>query len=165
MKIRTILATLTIFTISAGLIACSKNTAVGPDYSTVPAPYDTTGKPKTVQKDGLIYYQIQDGYGPFTVHPQDQISIEYTGRTTDGKIFDSTYEKSNQGVPYIISLASVGSNGNFTYVRGFREGIVGMKKGGERTLVIPPSLGYGGTTNHLAKDTLIFDIKIVDISQ
>jgi len=165
MKIRSILATLTILVITIALSSCGKSPITGPDYSMVPAPYDTTGKPKTVQKDGLIYYQIQDGYGPFTVHPQDQIKIQYTGRTTDGKIFDSTYKKSTYGTPFIINVAATGSNGSFSYVRGFREGLIGMKKGGERTLVVHPSLGYGGTTNHLAKDTLIFDIKIVDINK
>lgn len=163
MKIRNIVIVFTILIITVGLSACSKSLSSGPNYSQVPAPYDTTGKPKTVQKDGLIYYQIKSGYGPFTVHAQDQVDIDYTERTTNGKIQFSTYEKSLIGSPYVISIASTNSSGGFTYVKGFREGVLGMKKGEERTIVVPPSLAYGGTTNHLANDTLIYDVKINNI--
>jgi len=163
MNFRTFTASLLLFGLMAGLIACSSNNnnITAPDYSAVPKPYDTTGTPRTVQNDGLIIYHIKAGSGPFQVVPQDQIQIEYTGRTTDGKIFDSTYEKSRLGVPFVMSPAATDGSGNFSYVRGFREGLLGMKKGEERTLVIPPDLGYAGTTNKLAGDTLIFDIKLI----
>lgn len=141
-----------------GLVACGKN-PYAPDYSTVPAPYDTVGAARTKTSDGLVYYDIEKGYGPFQVVANDQVTIEYTGRKKiNGKIFDSTYQKG--GSPYTVYVAGVNSSGGFTLVRGFREGLVGMKVGGERTLVIPPALGYGGTTSTLAKDTLVFDIKL-----
>ncbi len=164
MKKRILIYSVFILSIT-GLISCGKN-PYAPDYSLAPAPYDTAGAPRTITSDGLVYYDIQVGYGPFQVVANDQVTIEYTGRTkSDGKIFDSTYEKSRIGIPYTVSLAGLSSSGGFALVRGFREGLLGMKVGGKRTVVIPPDLGYGGTTSSMANDTLVFDIKLDAISQ
>lgn len=162
MNKRTLFLSFFIFSIVISLSACSKNPYL-PNYSLAPAPFDTTGAPKTVLSDGLVYYQIQKGYGPFKVVQSDQVQVEYTGRKTNGKIFDSTFEKRKIGTPFYVTLAASGSYNGFAYIRGFREGLLGMRVGEERTIVIPPDLGYAGTTSALASDTLIFDVKLVQI--
>ena len=167
MKKRIIFYPVILIFIVTGLIACSGKNPYAPDYSLVPAPYDTVGAPRTVTSDGLIYYDIVKGYGQFQVVANDQVTIDYTGRIKkSGKIFDSTYEKSRIGIPYTVSVAGLSSSGgSFSLIRGFREGLLGMRVGGKRTIVIPPDLGYGGTSSSMANDTLIFDVKLDGISQ
>jgi len=127
-----------------------------PDYSTVPAPYDTAGQQKTVLDDGLIYYTIEQGSGPFQVVERDQISVHYTGRNkATGKVFDSSYANGSTS-PGLFDLTQT--------IRGFREGCLGMKIGAKRTIIVPPNLGYAGGSNpNLSGDTLVYDVKLVSI--
>lgn len=144
------------------IASCGKSPYI-PDYSAAPPPFDTTGAPKTVQSDGLIYYDVKKGSGPYTVVEDDIIQIKYTGRKKkDGSIFASTYEKQQLGSPYYASVGGVDATGNFTLIRGLREGLLGMKKGGERVIVVPPDLAYAGTTNALAPDTLVYDVQLIE---
>lgn len=48
-------------------------------------------------------------------------------------------------------------------IRGWEEGLPGMRVGGQRRLVIPPSLAYGGTTHPLANASLVFDVELVGV--
>ena len=84
--------------------------------------------------------------------------VTYAGYLKDGKLFDS------------------GANAKFvpaTLVTGFREGMVGMKEGGRRKIVIPSELGYGGVSLRDAdnkikiprQSTLIFDIDLLKLHE
>lgn len=146
------------------LSGCGKS-PFRPDYSLVPAPFDTAGAPRTQLDDGLVYYTIDPGYGPFTVVPNDATSgvqIQYTARNSQGKILSSSYEKSNYGVPFVYGLSiNLSNSSNVIYTKGFREGVLGMHKGEKRTIIVPPSLGYAGSSASLANDTLYYDVELV----
>ena len=75
----------------------------------------------------------------------------YTGRKTNGEVFDSSY-KNSQTDPSIFSVAGL--------IEGFTEGLIGMEEGGKRVIIVPPELGYAGTTNALYADTLVFDLEL-----
>lgn len=145
----------------------------GPDFSNVPAPYDTTSAvSSTITDDGLKIYTIEEGYGAFKVVSRDQVRLRFTGRTADGRVFDSSYANNFSTPRTFQNLTPVPINTGFSQISplidGFRRGIIGMKEGEKRTLVIPPELGYGesqeGTNGFdLRDDTLIFDIELVEI--
>lgn len=145
----------------------------GPDFTSVPPPYDTTNAVNTITSDdGLIIYQIQEGYGAFEAVSRDQVRARFTGRTADGRVFDSSYANDFTTPRTFANLTPVPISGGISQVspliEGFRRGILGMKEGEKRTVVIPPELGYGGSqegTNgfDLRNETLIFDIELVEI--
>ena len=96
--------------------------------------------------------------------PGSQVSVLYIGKLSDGTVFDSSAAHGNQ--PLSFTLGSQG------LIAGFQIGVNGMKVGGERLLVIPPSLGYGaqdvkdstGKVIIPANSTLIFDVQLVNVA-
>lgn len=126
-----------------------------PDFSTVPESYDTTGAEKVEQDNGLVYYIIEEGSGPFEVVARDRIEIYYTGRIeSTGDVFDSSY-KDGSTEPNVFSVPSA--------VKGFKQGVIGMKIGGKRKIIVPPELGYQSEQHELHGKTLIYDLKLADI--
>jgi len=116
----------------------------------------------TKTASGLYYRDITVGTGA-TAANNSTVSVYYTGYRTDGSIFDPGV--ASPSTPYgPIALATAG------LIPGFIEGIVGMKVGGTRQLVIPPSLAYGdqGATNQqtgqfviLPNAVILFTIQLV----
>ncbi len=126
-----------------------------PDYSMVPDPYDTTGTQKVVTEEGATYYIIKSGSGPFEVVARDRIEIKYTGRIkATGEIFVSSYEGGSTE-PSVLSITSA--------IEGIKEGVIGMKIGGKRKIIVPPELGYTAENHELHGDTLVYDLELVDI--
>ncbi len=89
-----------------------------------------------------------------------RVAVHYTGWLNDngkrGKEFDSSRKG---GQPYVITL------GAKQVIDGWEEGIVGMKVGGTRELIIPPTLAYGkrGYPGYISPDaTLIFELELMD---
>ncbi len=92
------------------------------------------------------------------------VLVHYTGWLHDpaapgskGRKFDSSRDR---GVPFGFIL------GAGRVIRGWDEGVVGMKVGGQRTLVIPPSMGYGerGAGNVIPPNaTLIFEVELIEV--
>ena len=85
-----------------------------------------------------------------------KIKVHYTGMLEDGTKFDSSYDR---GEPFSFQI------GLRQVIEGWETGIIGMKVGGKRTLIIPPELGYGdrGAGELIPPNsTLIFDIEIID---
>ncbi|MBO6621462.1 MAG: FKBP-type peptidyl-prolyl cis-trans isomerase [Balneola sp.] len=121
------------------------------DFSTVPEAFSVEGITPDTTQTGLIIYEIALGSGDLEVGIRDDVEVFYTGRTTDKEIFDSSYKNSSDD-PLRSSVRG--------FVDGFTEGLIGMKEGGKRVLVIPPSLAYEGTSNALRNDTLVFDVEI-----
>jgi len=77
--------------------------------------------------------EIKNGSGPIA-KPGKLAHVFYTGRLPSGKVFDSV----SSGKPFSFRL------GTGSVIKGWDQGIAGMKVGGKRKLVIPPALGYGG---------------------
>src|SRR5205807_377523 len=82
---------------------------------------------------GLTIEDLVVGTGD-AANAGQKVSVHYTGWTTDGKKFDSSKDR---GQAFIFSL------GRGEVIRGWDEGVAGMKVGGKRKLTIPPDLGYG----------------------
>ena len=86
-----------------------------------------------------------------------KIKVHYTGKLEDGTKFDSSHDR---GEPFSFQI------GLRQVIEGWEKGLIGMKVGGKRTLIIPPELGYGerGAGDLIPPNaTLIFDIEIIDV--
>jgi peptidylprolyl isomerase/FKBP-type peptidyl-prolyl cis-trans isomerase FkpA len=86
------------------------------------------------------------------------ISVSYTGTLADGTVFDSTSKDGGQPFTFTLGAGQV--------IKGWDEGVVGMKVGGTRKLVIPPSLGYGdqATGSIPPNSTLTFVIQLLSVN-
>lgn len=148
-----------ILTVILLVTACDTNNPTFTiDYSDAPDLADTTQAiSKVVMETGLIYYVIQDGSGPFEVGIRDNIRLFYTGRDEDGTIFQSSFVN---GVTSSALFNDIGSyraeQGVSSRGEGFVEGILGMKEGERRVLMIPPS-------QSVFIDTVIYDIELDEI--
>lgn len=113
----------------------------------------------TTTDSGLRYVDLEEGEGP-EVAQGDAVSVHYTGWLEDGTRFDSSY---NHGEPLNL-VAGAGQ-----VIPGWDEGLLGMKPGGRRQLVIPPELAYGeqGAGNGLipSNATLIFEVELQEASE
>lgn len=106
---------------------------------------------------GLKYEDLLEGDGALAAAGQ-QVSVHYTGWLTDGSKFDSSVDR-NQ--PFAFAL------GRGMVIRGWDEGVVGMKVGGKRKLTIPPQLAYGaqGAGGVIPPNaTLVFEVELLETS-
>jgi len=113
-------------------------------------------KPVTLP-DGLQYIDITQGTG-LPAASGNTVVVVYTGWVqSTGKKFDSTYDDGRQ--PFSVTL------GQQQVIPGWDEGLVGVKVGGTRRLIIPPALAYGaqGQGPIPPNATLIFDVTVVGI--
>jgi peptidylprolyl isomerase len=106
---------------------------------------------------GLRFQDIEEGTGA-TAQPKDFVQVNYAGTLTDGKEFDSSQRS---GGPFLFAL------GYDEVIKGWDEGIVGMKVGGKRKLWIPPQLGYGtqGRPGIPPNAELIFEVELIKVIQ
>jgi FKBP-type peptidyl-prolyl cis-trans isomerase len=111
-------------------------------------PSHVTGTPVTTAS-GLQYWNIKLGTGALAI-PGKKVKVRYTGWLTTGKKFDSgVYD-------FVVGDGQV--------IKGWDEGVAGMKVGGKRQLRIPPQLAYGekGFPGAIPPNaTLIFDVELV----
>lgn len=112
---------------------------------------------KAPTSQGVTVRDIAVGTGE-AAEPRDTIVAHYIGRLSDGRVFDSSRDR---GVPisFILGVGQV--------IRGWDEGLQGMKVGGKRLLTISPEFGYGsqavGTIP--ANSTLIFEVELLDVKK
>lgn len=99
---------------------------------------------------------IKPGTGA-AVKTGDTVSVQYTGTLTDGTKFDSSLDPGRQPFTFTVGQGQV--------IKGWDQGLIGMKVGEERKLTIPSSLGYGPASvgSIPPNSTLIFDIQLVSI--
>ena len=121
------------------------------------SPTKVEGDP-TKTPSGLEYWDIVVGTGDTAVAGKP-VRVHYTGWLTDGKKFDSSVDR---GQPLSFPL------GAGRVIKGWDEGVAGMKVGGKRQLRVPPDLGYGprGAGGVIPPNaTLIFDVELVEAGQ
>ncbi len=106
--------------------------------------------------DGLVIEDIETGEGA-VADKGKKVSVHYTGWLTDGRKFDSSKDRND---PFVFPL------GAGHVIRGWDEGVQGMKEGGRRKLTIPPEMGYGarGAGGVIpANATLVFEVELLKV--
>ncbi|GIV42934.1 MAG: hypothetical protein KatS3mg035_0057 [Bacteroidia bacterium] len=105
---------------------------------------------------GLKYYIVKEGTGNYPLSGQS-VLVHYHGTLTDGKTFDSSFER---GAPFETVI------GKGQVIQGWDEGIPKLKVGGQAIFIIPPHLGYGDQAmgdKIPANSTLIFYVELLGI--
>ena len=141
----------------AALLATSTAFAQAPKMNTTPA-----AAPATITE--LTKQDTKVGTGTEALDGK-AVSVHYTGWLYDPKAPDTKGAKfdssADRGIPFGFTL------GKGRVIKGWDEGVVGMKEGGKRTLIIPPSYGYGerGTPGGPIPPnaTLLFDVELVKV--
>lgn len=107
---------------------------------------------------GLKYTDLVVGKGASPVAGK-QVKVHYTGTLENGKKFDSSVDR-NEPFSFVIGVGQV--------IPGWDEGVMTMKVGGKRKLIIPSKLGYGasGAGGVIPPNaTLLFDVELLDVSK
>jgi len=123
--------------------------------TTAGGPTKTTGTPVTT-KSGLKYWDVKKGSGAEAKAGQT-VKVHYTGWLTNGTKFDSSVDRKE---PFEFRL------GAGDVIKGWDEGVAGMKVGGTRQLRIPPELGYGasGAGGVIPPNAaLVFDVELLGV--
>jgi len=143
-----LLPTATAFTLVALLTSCEKK---------APEPIKEE-KTINIESKKMEFETIDTAEGTGKVaKKKDTLLMHYTGRLEDGTKFDSSYDR-GQPLQFDLGIGQV--------IKGWDEGIEGMKVGGKRTLKIPSEMGYGARgagTVIPPHANLIFDIELVDV--
>jgi peptidylprolyl isomerase len=107
------------------------------------------------EEQQLIKEDQTQGQGEMAV-AGDTVTVHYVGVFPDGKVFDSSLDR-NVPITFTLGVGQV--------IKGWDEGLVGMREGGRRRLVIPPQLGYGesGYATIPPNSTLIFDVELIKV--
>jgi peptidylprolyl isomerase len=179
LKLKSVKTVLAAAAVGVGLAACGSSSkaggvvlapGAGPTATTITPAFTaatpTTGKlskeptitaltgpaPTTLVKKDLIV-----GTGKAAV-TGEQVAVNYVGALTNGKVFDASW-KDTPGKAFVFTL------GAGTVITGWEQGVVGMKVGGRRELIIPPSLAYGDkVAGSIPKNsTLIFIIDLLKV--
>ena len=105
---------------------------------------------------GLQYEDLSEGTGP-AAKAGDSVQVHYTGWLTNGTKFDSSHDRGN---PFRFPI------GAGRVIKGWDEGVAGMKVGGKRKLMIPSKLGYGarGAGSVIPPNAdLVFEVELLGI--
>ena len=113
-------------------------------------------KEKQTMSNGLVIEDIKIGDGQ-EVEKFNIVTVNYTGLLENGTKFDSSLNPGRTPFRFTVGAGQV--------IKGWDEGLMGMKVGGKRKLTIPPELGYGSRDNGPipANSTLIFEIDLLGI--
>jgi FKBP-type peptidyl-prolyl cis-trans isomerase len=106
---------------------------------------------------GFVAEDLSVGSGELA-QAGDTITAHYVGRLTSGQIFDSSLD-SNTPISFVLGTGQV--------IRGWDEGLVGMRVGGKRTLTISPDYAYGANAIGAipANALLIFEVELLDVEK
>ena len=113
-------------------------------------------KDKEIMSDDLQIEDLVVGEGA-EVKQYDIVNVNYTGSLTNGNVFDSSLNPGRSPFRFTVGAGQV--------IKGWDEGLIGMKVGGKRKLTIPPNMGYGNrqTGPIPANSVLIFEIDLLSI--
>jgi peptidylprolyl isomerase len=116
---------------------------------------------KIVTESGLTILKVAPGENDIAARAGDEVFVHYSGRMDDGKEFDSSRahaETAQNGINFPLGQAQV--------MKGWDEGIMGMRIGEKRQLIVPAELGYGkrGMGGVIPPDArLTFDVELIGI--
>ncbi|MBU6323059.1 MAG: FKBP-type peptidyl-prolyl cis-trans isomerase [Patescibacteria group bacterium] len=116
----------------------------------------------TAQLDKVTSLQVKDdvvGTGAVAA-AGDSVTVNYVGALTNGTVFDASANHGSQGFTFTLGAGQV--------IKGWDEGVAGMKVGGKRTLIIPASLAYGsqGVSNVIPPNAvLIFQVELLKVQK
>jgi peptidylprolyl isomerase len=147
---------------SSSATTSASASATSTTTSSTPLPAALKTKPKVSIPSGpppskLVVKDLIKGTGPAAT-ASSTVNVQYVGEVyKGGKQFDASWNDGS-GQPVSLPLSGV--------IKGWQQGIPGMKIGGRRELIIPPSLGYGATAQSKipANSTLVFVIDLHGIS-
>ena len=148
-----VLALVVLVGIGIWVTACAKKGAQADNSSTTTT---ASGGATVTTASGLQYVILQQGNGT-VAQPGHMVSVHYTGWLTNGTKFDSSVDR---GQPFQFAL------GAGQVIKGWDEGVSGMKIGEKRKLIIPPNLGYGerGAGGVIPPNaTLVFDVELLGV--
>jgi peptidylprolyl isomerase len=117
-----------------------------------------SGEETVTTASGLKYVDVVVGKGASPVAGK-KVKVHYTGTLENGKKFDSSVDR-NDPFSFTIGVGQV--------IRGWDEGVMTMKVGGKRKLIIPSKLGYGarGAGRDIPPNaTLLFDVELLDVAK
>ena len=108
-------------------------------------------------ENGLLIEDIVVGVGN-EAKDHNKVVVNYTGTLENGSVFDSSLKPGRDPFTFTLGVGSV--------IKGWDQGVKGMKVGGKRKLVIPPELGYGdqGAGNVIPPNTtLYFEVELLEV--
>ena len=143
--------------LAAVVTGCSDPAAPSIEDTKFAASLDVDLTASTKTTSGLYYRDVTVGTG-VTAVGGSQVTVAYSLYNTNGSRWD-------QGSS--LQFTVVGATEQGTMIRGFNEGVTGMKVGGRRQLVIPPHLGYGNQWDRSGKippnSILVFDVQLIAV--
>jgi FKBP-type peptidyl-prolyl cis-trans isomerase len=139
----------------ASLIACGSPSDIDPADQTFAPELGIDFSMMTRTSSGLYYQDVTVGTGA-TAQSGQTVRVLYTGWLRNGTRFDFA-DDPNDPLEFQLGVGDV--------IRGWDEGIAGMRVGGTRKLVIPPSLAYGSASNGPipGNSTLVFQVQLIGI--
>ncbi len=149
-----ILVVLGVFAVALKSIKIDKGTSVPSPTATAESTMNPTQT--STPSAGLKIEDEKVGTGDEAVAGK-KVTVNYLGTLTDGKKFDSSYDRNE---PFTFNL------GAGEVIKGWDEGVAGMKVGGKRKLTISPELGYGeaGAPPVIPSNaTLIFEVELLKV--
>ncbi len=157
--------------------ACSTDSGFNipePTFDNVPDPFDISEAEEEPVSDGITKFVKEEGEGEDQVVIRDNVAMWLTLRNSEGTIIYSTYQDGNtSSVPFSLQDIVTNRSGNpifnFNETRAFtdglRKGLIGMKEGEKRVLIVPPEQGFsdipsGSINGEFRDDTLRYDIEL-----
>ena len=134
--------------------ACNKTSTEGRDAA---PSIDDLVLPETTDK--LLIEDVVVGQGA-EVQKGDHVAVRYTGKLTNGMVFDASSMHGNTPFEFDVGAGNV--------IKGWDEGLLGMKVGGKRKLTVPSKMGYGepGVRGRIPRNaTLLSEVDLLEVKK